>query len=163
MKSLTRMISLFMICLICLSACGVDQWVTYTSANRSVSFSYYSKSDKTSAFEAEELYGVYRSGLFAVSIALQGGSRDLDKMAESLARFYTTDDVTVSTEYTEAVIAGNLCRKLLLSGEDIAEGAIFFFRNESTDVFYTVYYSISKNAPAEVVAHVHKILESIEF
>jgi hypothetical protein len=146
MKKPIKAISLLMLCLIFLSACGGDRWITYTNATRSVSFSYYSRSDKMSAFEAEDIYGVYRSGLFAVSITLQGGSRDMDQMTESLARFYTTDDVTVSSEYTESVIAGNICRKLSLSGEDIGEGGIFFFRNEATDVFYTIYYSISKSA-----------------
>ncbi len=163
MKSLKRIISLLILCLIFLSACGADQWVTYTNANRSVSFSYYSKSDKMSAFEAEDIYGVYRSGLFTVSITLQGGSRDVDQMTESLTRYYTTEDVTVSPEYTESVIAGNICRKLSLSGEDIGEGGIFFFRNENTDIFYTIYYSISKSADTEVITHVHEILSSIKF
>ena len=163
MKSFKRIISLLILCLIFLSACGADQWVTYTNANRSVSFSYYSKSDKMSAFEAEDIYGVYRSGLFTVSITLQGGSRDMDQMTESLARYYTTEDVTVSTEYTEDLIDGNPCRRLPLSGEDIAEGGVLFFRNEHTDVFYCVYYSVSKNASPEVITHVHEILKSIKF
>ncbi len=163
MKSFKRIISLLILCLIFLSACDTDQWVTYTNANKTVSFSYYSKSDKMSSFESEDIYGVYRSGLFAVSITMQGGSRDMDQMGESLARYYTTEDVTVSTEYTEDVIGGNPCRRLPLSGEDIAEGGVFFFRNENTDVFYTVYYSISKSATPEVISHVHEILASIKF
>jgi len=153
----------FLICTAFFTGCAPTEWKTYVSNDGSISFDYLSPNDVISAIDEMEIYGVYRKNAFTVSISIQGTSRDLDTMGKSLAKYYTNDKVTVDQNYIETSVGNRSCRMLPLSGEDVAEGGVFYFRNEKTDVFYTVYYSVSKKAGEDVISHVHTILDSIRF
>ena len=149
--------------LLLLAACAPEEWKTYTSGDGKVSFRYLSPKDTLSAVDEMEIYGVYRKNAFTVSVSVQGTSRDLDTMGESLAKYYTNKSVTVSPDYVESSVGNVSCRMLPLSGSDIAEGGVFYFYDESSDDFYTVYYSVSQKAGAEMIAHVREILDSLRF
>ncbi len=158
-------VGILIVALVCVgfTACVPEEWKVYTAGDGSISFKYLSPTDTISAIDEMEIYGVYRKNAFTISISVQGTSKDLDTMGESLAEYYTNKSVTVSPDYIEASVGNKSCRMLPMSGDDIAEGGVFYFRNENTDAFYTVYYSISKKAGENVIAHVHTILDSIRF